>query len=442
MQDRRLGLVAALVPVIAAERDRLCEQLLADVRAAATREAEATVPVSPAGEADERRLVEAALDWILDRLRADGSVDTPALVPLREAGAAAARRGEPVARPLDRVLSAGWVVWEAAVRGGAADGAVLAALGNALLRIGDAAAAAIAAGHAEAEREVAARTAAARRELLDEILDLPAGDADASARLARRSVALGLDPSAAYDVLVADVGRDLGDEDPEIGRFLVAAGSLLPGRPAGEPRADDRGLGRPAGTGPIAGTRSGRLVVLAESRWPGWRRLGDGLPGLAAGTDWIAVRVSGANGIGSVAEAAGTAVATLRVALRLGLRGRILDPAELALERLVLADPTLSERAVATELGPLLADRRLGRDLVETIAVYVATRGNARATARRLRLAPRTVAYRLERARKLLGRPLEGDGLLRLAAAAFIARVLEAARDERRGAGAEERRPS
>ncbi len=405
------GRVAGLVPRLAADRDRLVERILADVRAAATRDGGPLVdatPALPTDELEERRLVGAALDWILERLRADGRVDDVALLPLREAGAAAARRGEPVARPLDRVLSAGWVVWEAVVRAGAADAGDLAVIGAALLRIGDAAAAAVAAGHAEAEREAAARAAAARRELLDEILDLPAGDADAAGRLVRRSLALGLDPSAEYDVIVADLGRELGDEDPAIGRLLSA--------PA--PR------GRSAAGRPIAGTRGGRLVVLAERRWAGWRRFADGLAEIAGG-EWVAVKAAGAGGITAVAEAAGTALAALRVALRLGVRGRLLDPAAVAFERLVLTDTALAEAAVRAELGPLLAERRAGRALVDTLAAYVATRGNARAAARRLGVAPRTVAYRLERARQLLGRPLEGDGLLRLAAAIFVLRILE-----------------
>lgn len=448
MQDRPTGFVAAIVPAIVAERTRLTERILADVRSAVGRVAEVDETSSdaaagrprparrePAGaihldldETEERRLVEAALDWIIDRLRADGHVDAGALEPLREAGSAAARRGEPVARPLDRLLSAGWVIWEAAVRGGIADGPALAALGGALLRIGDAAAAAIAAGHAEAEREAAARAGAARRELLDELLDLPAGDAEAAARIVRRALALGLDPDAAYDFLVADVGRELGDEDPELGRLLVLVGGTLPPRPLG-PRgtASDAAGVRLPGLQPIAGTRAGRLVVLAETRWPRWPRLVDALEGLAGTGQWVAVRARGAEGVVAVAGAAGAAVAALRVAVRLGLRGSVLDPADLALERLVLADEAIAREAVTAELGPLLADRRTGRALVETLAAYVASRGNARATARWLGVAPRTIAYRLERARRLLGRSLAGEGLLRLAAALVVDRILDSA---------------
>ncbi len=435
-QEQPRGLVAALVPAIAAERAWLRARILADVRAAASREG--GFPSSTGlAETDEEPFVEAALDWILDRLRADGVVDGEALAALREAGAAAARRGEAVARPLDRVLSAGWVIWEAAVRGGSADGATLGALGAALLRIGDAAAAAIAAGHAEAEQEVAARTAAARRELLDAILELPAGDAEATARTLRRAAALGLDPDATYTVLVGAVDRDLGEEDPELAQLVAVGGGPPPGRPSGEPARDERlgSRGRGLGLVPLAGVRNGRLIVLAEARWPGWSRLAEGLARLAGSPNWVAVQPRAVEGIVAVAPAARVAGATLRVALRLGLRGRILDPEAIALERIALADEHLAEEAVVAELGPLLGDRRMGRALVETVATYLASRGNARVTARRLGLAPRTVAYRLERVRRLLGRSLEGDGLLRLAAAIFVARSLEAGRRDDLGEG-------
>ena len=49
-----------------------------------------------------------------------------------------------------------------------------------------------------------------------------------------------------------------------------------------------------------------------------------------------------------------------RTAQRLGLRGWIADPERLAVERLLLADRDLADAAVRRELGPLLADERMG----------------------------------------------------------------------------------
>ena len=52
-----------------------------------------------------------------------------------------------------------------------------------------------------------------------------------------------------------------------------------------------------------------------------------------------------------------------------------------------------------------------------------ASRQNIRETARRLHLASRTVAYRLERIESLLGTSLDGDGSMRIAAALMALRV-------------------
>ena len=106
-----------------------------------------------------------------------------ALRTLRDQAAAEARAVRPMQPVLDRALSAGWVLWGwvADRHELTADG--LRALGDALLRTGDAAAAAIADGHAAAEREIATRSASALRELLDELLDLGDGDEPGRARL-------------------------------------------------------------------------------------------------------------------------------------------------------------------------------------------------------------------------------------------------------------------
>ena len=52
----------------------------------------------------------------------------------------------------------------------------------------------------------------------------------------------------------------------------------------------------------------------------------------------------------------------------------------------------------------------MGEELVQTLEVYLASRQNIRETARRLHLASRTVAYRLERIESLLGTSLDGRG--------------------------------
>ena len=75
---------------------------------------------------------------------------------------------------------------------------------------------------------------------------------------------------------------------------------------------------------------------------------------------------------------------------------------------------TLLGAAVDRELGAILRDGRMGRELIETLEVYFESGQNMRETGRRLHLAPRTVAYRLERVARLIGHPLDGPTSRRL----------------------------
>ena len=97
--------------------------------------------------------------------------------------------------------------------------------------------------------------------------------------------------------------------------------------------------------------------------------------------------------------------------------------AELGIERLLLSDPDLDAVIIDRELGKLLADPRMGEELVATLQTYFDCGYNRRETARRLHLADRTVAYRLERAEDLLGHGLEGDAGRRLNVALTIRRL-------------------
>jgi len=72
--------------------------------------------------------------------------------------------------------------------------------------------------------------------------------------------------------------------------------------------------------------------------------------------------------------------------------------------------------------------------LVATLEAYLSERENVRAAARRLGVAPRTVAYRLERIGRILVGPLDPARRLRLAAALF-ARTLLAPEPRQPGRG-------
>jgi purine catabolism regulator len=73
----------------------------------------------------------------------------------------------------------------------------------------------------------------------------------------------------------------------------------------------------------------------------------------------------------------------------------------------------------------------MGDELIETLQTYFDCGCNRRETARRLHLADRTVAYRLERIEDLLGHGLEDEAGRRLELALTLRR-LEATRATRK----------
>jgi len=250
----------------------------------------------------------------------------------------------------------------------------------------------------------------------------------------------GLDPDRAYRIVAiasgADIDPSLGDDELEVlagrvGHLLrvaapgaegVGAGIRLPavlplmGHVAILARADWAGLTRL----PVALDRVvGGLVAEASS--VGRRRARARTRAPAAG--WVAVGSRTIDGVGSLAMAYADLVDATRTAQRLGLRGWIPDPEQLALERLLLADQNLAEATVHRELGPLLADERFGGELIETLQAYFDASENVTAAARRLNLATRTVAYRLEKIESLLGHPLDGDNARRLSTALMVLRL-------------------
>lgn len=363
-----------------------------------------------------------ALEWTIRALLRAEELTPDELARLRLTGSRAAREGEPLQRLLDRYLTSGWVLWSAATRPAAGDPAALAALGTALLKAGDSAAGALAEGYGQAEREIAARTGAARREFLDELLELAPDDPTAAARITRRAAHFGLAPGDRYRVLVAGIGRELEDEAPEVLGVTLALDR--PGR-----------SGRDGAAGPpIVATTRGRLVLLARASWPGVGVLEAVLDDLTGPEGWLAVEAPLAEGLAGVAPAFGAAFGALLVAERLGLGGhRTAD--DLLLERAFLTDEVLLRAAIDHELGPILAAPRNGEELLRTVAAYVSARQNLSAAARDLGVGVRTVSYRLARVEELLGRPLAGEEMLRLATSLFARRLLDADASTIRGGG-------
>ena len=179
---------------------------------------------------------------------------------------------------------------------------------------------------------------------------------------------------------------------------------------------------------PLAIGWRGAIVAVLAADQREWQRLQEAVGTvLGASTDsWTAIAVR-ADGVPAIAGGLAELHEGLRVAEDIGRRGVIDDLAELGIERLLLSDPELASVIVERELGALLADARMGDELVETLQVFFDAGENRRETARRLHLADRTVAYRLERAVDLLGHGLDGEPGRRLNLALTLRR-LEATR--------------
>lgn len=380
----------------------------------------ADVAVPDADPAAVAVLVRPAVSGLLASLARGPELSERDRTRLRADGAAAALRGEPVSAPIDRYLSAGWAIWDAATRHPSAAAAELATLGAALLRAGDAAAAAIAEGHGETERRVASRTASARRAFADDLLDLAPGDRDGLTRLRDRAVPLGVNPTGRYTAIVAWLGRDLEDAGPEGDRIERALA-----RPSRRPAAARAGVVAstvPSTGGPIVSARRGRIVLVMPDRLGSGTAIAALLADVADGRGWAAVR-SDAVGLEGIAGEVAEALAALAIVERRGPAETLVDATAVALERAILADPVRLAIAVDRELGPLIRAPRASHQLLETLTAYLASGQNVRATSRALGVAPRTVTYRLERIGTLLGRRLDGPATQRLATA-LLAREL------------------
>ena len=126
---------------------------------------------------------------------------------------------------------------------------------------------------------------------------------------------------------------------------------------------------------------------------------------------------------------------SLRVAddlLRLASQGivaprQVLRVEEHGVEAMVVRDPHVSEHLVRAHLGPLLelAPQRRGA-LTETVAAWVAMPGHYTAIAELLGVSVRTVRYRMDRLRELLGGLVDDPGRrLQLAVAVHALRSLD-----------------
>ena len=279
-------------------------------------------------------------------------------------------------------------------------------------------------GYRATERELLARDAAARRAAIDELLGAVPAEGRAASRLRRLAMRYGLDPDASYRVAAILPGPDAdptpeqpGIDDADLETMTRRIDGLLR-RPG---RHDSAGTGIRV---PLALTWRGAIVAVLGPDPREWQRLQEAVAKVfGSGTpSWIAIATI-VDGMTGVARSLAELQEGLRVADGIDRRGVIDDLSELGIERLLLSDPDLAAVIVDRELGPLLADARMGDELIETLQVFFDAGENRRETARRLHLADRTIAYRLERAEALLGHGFEGEAGRRLNVALTLRRL-------------------
>lgn len=352
-----------------------------------------------------------AFDRVLDLVAEP--VPTPKQISgWRKQGVQLAREGAATERVLDGYLSLNWAIWEAVMRQEQIPREVVLDFGDRLLRGLDDAIAAISEGYVRVEVELAAAHSERRRAVLEEILTAPRVTPEERARIRLRGERHGLSSSAVYRLILVHPGEISEDE-------LAEATDVLEKRirvPASGHR-DKPGIRLP-----VVLEWRGRVLIFSTADWTGEQRLREALP-RALGGDIVVVDTGPIEGYDNLDDALTQADYSVTVAAALGRQGWVGHPGEVALETTFLLDDQLVRAAVEQELGPLLSDPRMGEELIETLEVYLGSRQNIREAARRLHLAPRTVAYRLERIETLLGTDLDGDTAMRLSAALLALRV-------------------
>ncbi|MDP9434277.1 MAG: helix-turn-helix domain-containing protein [Actinomycetota bacterium] len=264
--------------------------------------------------------------------------------------------------------------------------------------------AALAEGFQLARIELARRQEAERREVFEALL---AGGARAAAVLGR-AADLGLDLASPHAVLVAASPEGLrGSPTPLLGRIERAL------------------AGRYGDTAPLLSVHNNAVVcVFAAPDGTAVGLVGDRVAQVL-GPSWRAAVGRPLAGAQSVRVSYEQARDMLDVAARLRLDAPVVDSTELAVYRVLLRDTEAIGELIDTLLGPLAAARGGAGALLDTLAAYYATGGNATETARRLHLSVRAVTYRLQRVEHLLGRdPTEPASRFALHAAVLGARLL------------------
>jgi sugar diacid utilization regulator len=253
----------------------------------------------------------------------------------------------------------------------------------------DDAVAAIAEGFQLARRSLVRSEESARREFIEDLLT---GGSDLATVL-RRASGYGLDLSGPHAVAVVVAERPFTDAAPVVGSIERAV------------------LGSKGDADALVASKEGRLVVVFPS--PDDAAVEHVLAQLTAALEpargrspngrWqigMGRSAAGAHGVVSSYQEARDA---LVLAERVALTAPIVHARDLLVYSVLLRDREAIADLVDTLLTPLLAVRGGSGPLLDTLAAYFASGGNAAQTARTLHLSVRAVTYRLDRVRALTG---------------------------------------
>ncbi|QYC44086.1 Purine catabolism regulatory protein [Nonomuraea coxensis DSM 45129] len=319
--------------------------------------------------------------------------DRRALDACRAAGARAAELGVPLRSLVDDALAA-------------AEGLppVLPALRRAVSALME--------GYEQAQRAAIRDEEAARREFVDDLLQ---GRAE---RLAERAEHFGLRLAESYVVAVA--------------------GNLPPTTLDRDRDAVERALVTRFGShNVLVAARDDLLVCVAPATLPA--AVGEFTHHVRARftAGWRVGLGRAHRGPGGVVTSYREAAQALELADALSLTIDVVRAADLLVFPVLLRDRSAIEDLVTSVLSPLLEARGGHEPLLETLEAIFASHGNQTAAARRLRLSPRAVTYRLERIRRLTGfSPDDPTQRFTLETAVLGARLLDWPNNFRRPAGA------
>jgi sugar diacid utilization regulator len=340
----------------------------------------------------------------------------------RALGERAARDGVTLRAVLDLYLSAARRLWPQlpAVKRAAADPAAVVTAGEVMLRAVEAAAAALADGYQAARRVLVRAQESARREFVDDLLS---GRGEV-ASLLERATSFGLDLAGPHAVAVVAADKPFVDRAPLTGVIeravhdhraagnaaLVASkdAQLVVVSPAGNAEAV-HGVVRALTSVLVPGTADPRVDLrhrVDVGRW----RIGVGR-----------TRV-GATGVRASYEDARTA---LDLARRLEMPDPVPHADDLLVYQVLLRDRAAIADLVAAVLTPLQVARGGAEPLLDTLAAYYGSGGNAAEAARAMHLSVRALTYRLDRIRQLTGHdPTRSDQRFTLNAAVLGAKLL------------------